>query len=51
MQRDGKGYAFVELLSMCPSTWKMDPIKAAKHIDEEVVKTFPLGVFKDEEVR
>ena len=51
MQRDKKGYAFVELLSMCPSTWKMDPIKAAKHIDDVVVNTFPLGIFKDEEVK
>ena len=48
MQAEGKGYAFVELLSMCPSTWKMTPLQAAAYVDEEVVKTFPLGVFKDE---
>lgn len=48
MQLDGKGYAFIELLSMCPTSWKLSPKDAVKYMEEKVIKTFPLGVFKEE---
>ncbi|MCB2189520.1 MAG: 2-oxoglutarate oxidoreductase [Deltaproteobacteria bacterium] len=47
-QLDGKGFALVEVLSTCPTNWKMEPVAACKWIDEEMVKYFPLGVIKDE---
>ena len=46
-QMEGKGLSFVEILSPCPTGWKMKPVLAIKHIDEEITKQFPLGVFKD----
>ena len=46
-QMEGKGLSFVEILSPCPTGWKMKPVQAIKHIDEEITKQFPLGVFKD----
>lgn len=46
-QATGKGYSFIEVLVSCPTNWKMSPIEALKFIEENTVKTFPLGVFKD----
>ena len=46
-QIDGKGFSLVEVLSMCPVDWGMDPIEAIKWVDEVMMKTFPLGVVKD----
>jgi len=47
VQRDGKGFAFVEVLSPCPTNWRMDPLKAADFVTNEMEKTFPLGCFRD----
>lgn len=47
IQRDGKGYAFVELLSNCPTNLKQDTQKSIDFINEEMVKEFPLGNFRD----
>lgn len=46
-QAAGKGYTFVEILSPCPINWKMSPVESLKYVDE-MMKYFPLGVFKDE---
>jgi 2-oxoisovalerate ferredoxin oxidoreductase beta subunit len=46
-QIDGKGYSLVEVLSPCPSGWKMDPVDSLKWIEEEMTKVFPLGVLRD----
>ena len=48
VQMDGLGFAVVEVLSPCPTNWKMTPIDAFRWIDETMVKDFPLGVIKDE---
>lgn len=48
MQLEGKGYAFIELLSMCPTGWKLSPKDSVKFMEDRVLKTFPLGVFKEE---
>ncbi len=41
-----KGTCLVEIIGNCPSNWKMTPMEATKFIDEEMVKTFPLGDIK-----
>lgn len=41
------GFGFVELLSACPTNWKMTPVKANERIGEEMIPYFPLGVYKD----
>jgi 2-oxoglutarate ferredoxin oxidoreductase subunit beta len=41
-----KGTCLVEIIGNCPSNWKMTPVEASKFIDEEMVKTFPLGDIK-----
>ncbi len=47
MQVEGKGYAFIEVLSECPIQLKMDPRDAEKWVKERMVEVFPLGVKKD----
>ncbi len=47
VQVDGLGFGLVELLSPCPTNWKLTPAKAWKWVEEEMVKTYPLGVIKD----
>lgn len=47
IQRDGKGYAFVEFLSQCPTNWRMDALQAADFVTKEMEKAFPLGCFRD----
>jgi 2-oxoglutarate/2-oxoacid ferredoxin oxidoreductase subunit beta len=47
VQTTGVGFGFVEVLSSCPTNWRMDPIKANRRIAEELIPYFPLGVFKD----
>ncbi|MBN1882466.1 MAG: 2-oxoglutarate oxidoreductase [Deltaproteobacteria bacterium] len=41
------GFAFVEVLSTCPTNWRMSPRDAAKRIDDELIPYWPLGVFKE----
>jgi len=50
-QVDGKGFALVEVLSACPTYWRMDPVQANAAVGEGMAKTFPLGVYKDAEAQ
>ena len=47
MQLDKRGFSMVEILSPCPTNWKMSSVQAWKWVDEEMTRVFPLGVFKD----
>ena len=47
VQIDGLGFSLVEILSPCPTNWKMDPLESWQWIDKEMTKEFPLGVIKD----
>ncbi len=49
LQLAGKGYSFVEILSNCPTQWKMTPIESLQFIDEQTSKVFPPGIFRDSE--
>ncbi|MFN3535569.1 MAG: 2-oxoglutarate oxidoreductase, partial [Desulfatiglandales bacterium] len=42
------GFSLVEILSQCPTNWKMTPQDSLKHIDNVVTKFYPLKVIKDE---
>jgi 2-oxoglutarate ferredoxin oxidoreductase subunit beta len=46
-QLAGKGYSLVEVLSMCPTDWKLSCEEAIKFVNEDMKKAFPLGVYKD----
>lgn len=47
LQRDGKGYALLEILAPCPTNFRMNAQDAAKFCIDEMEKEFPLGVFRD----
>jgi len=46
-QVKGLGFSFVEVLSPCPTIWKLDPVDAQKFIREEMAATFPVGNLRD----
>lgn len=46
-QLNGDGFAMVEILSPCPTNWHLSPVASMKHIAEETVKYYPLGVMAD----
>jgi 2-oxoglutarate ferredoxin oxidoreductase subunit beta len=41
-----EGMSLVEVLSPCPTYWRMSPANAMKWIEEEMIKVFPLGRLK-----
>jgi 2-oxoisovalerate ferredoxin oxidoreductase beta subunit len=47
IQAKGLGFAFVEVLSPCPTIWKMDPLEAQRFMRDEMTKTFPIGNLRD----
>lgn len=46
-QKENKGFSIVEILSPCPTNWKMAPVDAMKKIKEENEKVFPVKVYVD----
>ena len=46
-QLENKGFSLVEILSPCPTNWKMTPLQAIKWVDETMTTIFPLKVIKD----
>jgi 2-oxoglutarate ferredoxin oxidoreductase subunit beta len=47
VQMDDLGFALVEILSQCPTNWKLSPADACRRVEKEVVKDYPLKVIKD----
>jgi 2-oxoisovalerate ferredoxin oxidoreductase beta subunit len=47
LQRDNAGFAFVEILSPCPTIWNKDPVEARNWVADQMVPAFPLSVFRD----
>ena len=41
-----KGLSLVELLSPCPTAWRMTPSDAVKWMENEMINVFPLGKLK-----
>ncbi len=46
-QMEGRGFNFVEVLSQCPTDWKLSPEESLKWMATRMREYFPLGVFKD----
>ncbi|MGB8030910.1 MAG: 2-oxoacid:acceptor oxidoreductase family protein [Terracidiphilus sp.] len=44
----GLGFSLIEVLSPCPTIWKMTPVEAQHWVREVMEKEFPLGVFCDQ---
>lgn len=46
-QIEGRGFSLVEVLSMCPTDWKVSPVQGVDFVNNEMKEVFPLGVYKD----
>jgi 2-oxoglutarate/2-oxoacid ferredoxin oxidoreductase subunit beta len=46
-QKNGKGYSFVEVLSMCPTNWGVKPQAGADWVRDVMVPYYPLGNYRD----
>ena len=46
-QRDGKGFSIIEILSPCPTNWKLNPVDSMEKIKEEYELVFPVKTYKD----
>ncbi|HEY60373.1 MAG TPA: 2-oxoglutarate oxidoreductase [Anaerolineae bacterium] len=42
----GLGFSMVELLSTCPTNWKLSPTDAAKWLEDNMIPYYPIGDYK-----
>ncbi len=49
IQEKKLGFAFVEILSTCPTNWGLAPTDAVKWLRENMIPYYPVKVFKDVE--
>ena len=47
LQKEGKGFTFVEVVTTCPTNWGKSPVDAHKWVADNMLEVFPLGIFKD----
>jgi 2-oxoglutarate/2-oxoacid ferredoxin oxidoreductase subunit beta len=45
-QKLNKGTCFIEIVSNCPSGWKMTPVQSNKWMEENMFPFYPLGDLK-----
>ena len=45
-QQQGKGLCFVEIVSNCPSNWKMTPRQSNEFLEDQMLPFYPLGDIK-----
>lgn len=52
-QLEGKGFSMIEVLSICPTNWGLNPSEAMQWLRDNMIPYYPLGVKKDttEEVK
>jgi 2-oxoisovalerate ferredoxin oxidoreductase beta subunit len=46
-QVNGLGFSLVEVLSPCPTGWKMEPVEAQRWVRDVMAQTFPVQLFRD----
>ncbi|HDS11406.1 MAG TPA: 2-oxoglutarate oxidoreductase [Candidatus Wirthbacteria bacterium] len=46
-QIEGKGFSLVEVLSICPTNWKMNAVESKAWLEENMLAYYPLGVVRD----
>jgi 2-oxoglutarate/2-oxoacid ferredoxin oxidoreductase subunit beta len=46
-QIDNVGFSLIEILSQCPTNWKMSPVEACRWVNDVMAKEYPLGIIKD----
>ena len=46
LQKNGNGTCFVEIVSNCPSNWKMTPLESNHWLEDNMLPFYPLGDIK-----
>jgi 2-oxoisovalerate ferredoxin oxidoreductase beta subunit len=46
-QIDGLGFSFIEVLTACPTGWKMNPPDAIQWVEKNMFPIFPPGLYKE----
>ncbi|MDO8476188.1 MAG: thiamine pyrophosphate-dependent enzyme [Candidatus Rokubacteria bacterium] len=46
IQLSGQGFTMVEVLTACPSGWRLTPVESLKWMSEVQMKTYPIGELK-----
>jgi pyruvate/2-oxoacid:ferredoxin oxidoreductase beta subunit len=41
------GFSLVEVLSPCPTYWRLTPVEALRYVEQAMVPVFPLGIVRD----
>lgn len=42
----GAGFSLVEVLTPCPTNWKLKPVEAMRWIEDRMIPSYPLGEFR-----
>lgn len=50
VQQQKLGFAMVEILSTCPTNWGKDPVAALRWLEENMMKQYPLGVYRGQDL-
>ena len=45
-QKEKKGYCLIEVVSNCPSGWKLTPVEANKWMEKNMFPVYPIGDLK-----
>lgn len=46
-QMEGRGFTFIEVLSICPTNWGLSPQESMKWLEDNMIPYYPPGVKKD----
>ena len=46
LQRENAGLCLIEVVSNCPSNWKMTPVDSIRWMEENIIPEYPLGDLK-----
>jgi 2-oxoglutarate ferredoxin oxidoreductase subunit beta len=47
VQMRDEGFGLVEVLTACPTNWKMDSVRCMEKIKKEIIPYYPLGIFSN----
>ena len=47
VQMAGLGYSIVEVLSTCPTNWRLTPVEAAKWVEDNMMEYYKLGNYSE----
>lgn len=48
-QKKGLGFCLIEIVTNCPSNWKMEPLESNKFVADKMIPYYPLGDIKKPE--